>query len=203
MTLADLPPLALPFLLGYALGSIPFGLLLTRLFGAGDIRSLGSGNIGATNVLRTGRKGLAAATLLLDGGKGAAAVLLAGALWPAHPVAGTIAGFGALIGHCFPLWLRFKGGKGVATTIGVLFALNPLLGLAVCGMWAGMFLLSRISSLSSLMDIGYSPIIAYLLDNYLIASICLNLAALILFTHRGNITRLLQGTEPTFRKRHA
>ena len=196
MTLADLPPLALPFLLGYALGSIPFGLLLTRLFGAGDIRSIGSGNIGATNVLRTGRKGLAAATLLLDGGKGAAAVLLAGALWPAHPVAGTIAGFGALIGHCFPLWLRFKGGKGVATMLGISFGLDWRLGVACALLWLAVALLTKISSLGGMASALAAPVVLWLLGEGTYWWLLALMALLVLWNHRANIARLRAGTEP-------
>ena len=148
----------LALLLGYALGSIPFGLLLTRMAGLGDVREIGSGSIGATNVLRTGNKGLAAATVLLDAGKGVAAVVIAGALWP-----GTegVAAIGAIIGHCFPVWLRFKGGKGFATAAGVLAALAWPVVLVCAAVWAATLALSRISSVSSLVAVIAAPIAAW------------------------------------------
>jgi len=197
MTLADLTLLALPFVLGYALGSIPFGLVLTRLFGAGDIRSIGSGNIGATNVLRTGRKGLAVATLLLDGGKGAAAVLLAGALWPADPaLASAIAGFGALIGHCFPVWLRFKGGKGVATMLGISFGLDWRLGVTCALLWLAVALLTKISSLGGMASAVAAPVVLWLLGEGANWWLLALMALLIVWNHRANIARLRAGTEP-------
>jgi len=186
------------FAIAYGLGSIPFGLLLAKCVGV-DVRTIGSGNIGATNVMRTGHKGLAIATLVLDIAKGFMAIWLVRHIYMNDYV--PIAGLFTVLGHIFPVWLRFKGGKGVATSLGVLFALNIWLGLAVASLWLLVFSFSRISSLSSLISFGYSPLMAYLLDNYLTASICLNLAALVLFTHRANISRLLQGTEPSFRKR--
>ena len=140
--------LALWALLGYLLGSVPFGMLLSRVMNLGDLRSIGSGNIGATNVLRTGNKTAALLTLLLDGGKAAVAVLLARAL--AGEDAAQLAGLMAFFGHCFPLWLRFKGGKGVATFFGLLLALNPLVGLACCATWLATFALWRISSLDAI-----------------------------------------------------
>ncbi len=187
------------FALAYLLGSIPFGLLVTRAAGLGDVRKVGSGNIGATNVLRTGHKGLAALTLLLDFGKGFAAVILARLLY--HCDYPTLAGLFAVIGHVFPVWLRFKGGKGVATAIGVLFALNPLLAGIVCLTWLALFAATRFSSLSSITSIGISGVIAYLLHDEMTSMLCLALAALIVFTHRANIQRLLAGTEPAFRKK--
>ncbi len=154
--------------IAYCLGSIPFGLLLTKLFGLGDIRKIGSGNIGATNVMRTGHKFLGVTVLLLDAAKGFAAVWIAQLIY--NPSIAPIAGLFAILGHIFPLWLRFKGGKGVATTIGVFFALNPVLGIAVCIFWLAIFSITRISSVASLMAIGYSAIIAYLMDdNYVTA----------------------------------
>jgi len=186
------------FALSYALGSIPFGLLLTRAAGIKNLRSIGSGNIGATNVMRTGRTGLAAATLLLDGLKGAAAVLVA--QYAYNQDFAPIAGLCAILGHIFPVWLHFKGGKGVATTIGVLFALNWMLGATVCLMWLGVFVLTRTSSLAAMLSIGFSAIAAYLLDSYLTALLCLCLAGLIVFTHRANIVRLIDGTEGKFHK---
>jgi glycerol-3-phosphate acyltransferase PlsY len=185
--------------IAYMLGSIPFGLLLTRACGLGDVRNIGSGNIGATNVMRTGNKKLGIAVLLLDAAKGFAAVWLTTSIY--NPSVAPIAGLFAILGHIFPIWLKFKGGKGVATTLGVFFAINLVLGLAVCLLWLAIFSVTRISSLASLMAIGYSAIIAYLLDdNYVTALLCLNLAALIVFTHRGNIKRLLSGREHSFQK---
>ena len=140
------------FLGGYLLGSLPFGLLVTKLAGLGDIRQVGSGNIGATNVLRTGRKDLAVATLLLDSGKGAAAVLVAGALW--GPDMALLAGLGTVVGHLFPVWLKFKGGKGVATTLGTLLAINFAVGAGACLTWLAVALIFRISSLSALLSVA-------------------------------------------------
>lgn len=184
------------FVFGYGLGSIPFGLLLVKATGGGDLRKAGSGNIGATNVARTGRKGLSALTLLLDAGKGAAAVWLVGHFyWPeVAPLAGLI----AVVGHVFPAWLRFRGGKGVATTLGVFFALDWQLGVIVCCLWLIVFIVTRTASLSSLLSIGWSATIAYMFGDFELTLLCLCLATLVVFTHRGNITRLLQGTEHTF-----
>jgi glycerol-3-phosphate acyltransferase PlsY len=189
----------LPFILaalgGYLLGSIPFGLVLTRLAGLGDIRRIGSGNIGATNVLRTGRKDLALATLLLDAGKAAAALLLARALW--GPEAGFIAGAAAFLGHCFPVWLRFKGGKGVATFMGVLFAGLWPVGLVAGVSWLLAAAIFRISSLGALVAALAAPIAAYLLQGGPWAvGFCTLLAALIYWRHAPNIARLLKGEEP-------
>jgi glycerol-3-phosphate acyltransferase PlsY len=187
--------------LAYFIGSIPFGLILTRLAGAGDVRKIGSGNIGATNVMRTGRKGLAIMTLLLDGGKGFAAVEMAqSANLPAEMV--TLAGFLAVAGHVLPIWLHFRGGKGVATTIGVYFGVDWMLGAVVCIVWLGAFLLMRISSVAAMLSIGYSPIFAYLLDGDAAAILCLSLAAVIMFTHRSNISRLLTGKENNFTRKN-
>lgn len=183
------------FAIAYLLGSIPFGLLITRFFEVGDIRKVGSGNIGATNVMRTGRKGLAVATLLADLGKGAVAVIVANYLYEGTA---PIAGLFAVLGHVFPLWLKFHGGKGVATTIGVFFALNWVLGLIVCLIWLGMFLITRFSSLSAIVSVAYSPIFAYILDGYLSATLCFSLILIIIFTHRYNIERLMSGIEPAF-----
>ena len=186
------------FILGYLLGAIPFGLLLTRLTGAGDLRAIGSGNIGATNVLRTGRKGLAAATLLLDMGKGLAAVLLAanwmqdgqGALVP------SLAALGALLGHCFPVWLRFKGGKGVATMMGVALGLAWPVGLAYAAVWVSVLALTRISSLAGMSAAVVVPLAALASGNGVFAPVLAALAAIVLFLHRANIARLRSGTEP-------
>ena len=179
--------------IGYLLGSIPFGLILTRLTGAGDLRSIGSGNIGATNVLRTGRKGLAAATLLLDLGKGLAAVLIAGR-W--LPDAAEFAALGAVLGHCFPLWLRFKGGKGVATMMGVCLGLAWPIGLAYAVAWLGMLAVTRVSSLGGMSAAVVAPIAAWLLGYAKFAAVLGLLALLVLWLHRANIARLRAGTEP-------
>jgi glycerol-3-phosphate acyltransferase PlsY len=188
-----LPALAVALLGGYILGSIPFGLVLTRLAGLGDIRKIGSGNIGATNVLRTGNKPLALAVLLLDSGKGAIAVLIA-AHWGEN--AALAAGLGAVLGHLFPVWLRFKGGKGVATTFGTLLALAWPVGLIACGLWLLTALIFRMSSAAALTAIAATPIAAYFLDGMSLAATALLLAALVWFKHAANIERLLKGTEP-------
>jgi len=187
-----MPPLF--FLLGYGLGSIPFGLLLTRMAGLGDIRAIGSGNIGATNVLRTGRKGLAAATLLLDGGKGAAAVWLASSLG-AHE-AGLWAGAGAVVGHLFPVWLGFRGGKGVATTLGVLLGAAWPVGLLACAAWLMTAAIARMSSLASLVSIGLAPVFAWALGESGVVKLSLGIGVLIYLRHHANIRRLVSGTEP-------
>jgi glycerol-3-phosphate acyltransferase PlsY len=183
----------LALLLGYALGSIPFGLLLTRAAGAGDVRKIGSGNIGATNVLRTGRKGLAAATLVLDIGKGAAAVLLAQWLWPET---GPLAAIGAFFGHLFPVWLGLKGGKGVATFLGITLALYWPVGLLYAGVWLVTLALTRISSLSGLLAAVSAPVVAAFLGDFNLTILFLAFALLVLWKHRENLGRLLAGTEP-------
>jgi len=180
-------------LLGYLLGSVPFGLILARLGGAGDLRSVGSGNIGATNVLRTGRKGLAAATLLLDLAKGAAAVWLARALWPGSEIA---AAAGAVIGHCYPVWLRFRGGKGVATKLGVSFALAWQIGLVYAGVWIAMLAMTRISSVAGISAAVAAPLVALALGDQAYAEVLAPLAVLVVWQHRANIARLRAGTEP-------
>lgn len=211
---------------GYLLGSIPFGLILTRLGGYGDIRDIGSGNIGATNVLRTGNKGLALATLILDAGKGALTVGLCylflgnpyflehcpvgiaqdlgtGDLTSVSCVSNTmdpvflVAAFFAIIGHLFPVWLKFKGGKGVATTFGTLIALQPIVGIAACGVWLLTALVSRYSSLSALLAVASTPFFAHFLfadPNF--TGMCGILASLIWFKHRANVQRLVKGEEP-------
>jgi glycerol-3-phosphate acyltransferase PlsY len=189
------PPL-LCLLLGYALGSIPFGLLLTRAAGLGDVREIGSGNIGATNVLRTGRKGLAAATLLLDAAKGAAAVLLAAWLWPDQPQFPGIAAIGAFLGHLYPAWLRFKGGKGVATLMGIVAALHWPCGAAAASVWIAAFALFRYSSLAGMAAAIAAPVSAVAMGRFDLALLFLGFAILVLWKHRGNIARLAAGTEP-------
>ena len=182
---------------GYLLGSIPFGVLLTRAFGAGDLRQIGSGNIGATNVLRTGRKGLAAATLLLDGAKGAAAVLLARHFAPElGDHAAMIAGAAAMIGHCYPVWLSFRGGKGVATLLGVALALAWPIGLIFAAVWLGTVLLLRISSLGGMLGAVSAPVAAFTLGYPVYAMGLAGLAVIVLWRHRENIVRLRAGTEP-------
>jgi glycerol-3-phosphate acyltransferase PlsY len=181
---------------GYLLGSIPFGLILTRLAGLGDIRAIGSGNIGATNVLRTGRKGLAAATLLLDGLKGAAAVLIGG-YW--GPDTAILAGGGAFLGHLFPAWLKFKGGKGVATALGILLAISWPLSLIAIGIWLLMAFLFRYSSLAALTAAAAVPPAAWLIENLQVAEFCLFLTVLVWLRHADNIRRLLQGKESKIR----
>jgi len=184
--------------LGYLAGSIPFGLLLTRLAGAGDVRQIGSGNIGATNVLRTGRKGLALATLVLDGAKGAAAAL---ALASLGRDAALLAGAAAVVGHNFPVWLGFKGGKGVATTLGVLLAVAWPVGVAAALTWAAVFALFRYSSLAALVALGLAPFYAVMLADRPTAWTAAFLALLAIIRHRANIERLLKGSEPKFGKR--
>ncbi len=178
---------------GYFLGSIPFGLVLTRLAGLGDVREIGSGNIGATNVLRTGRKGLALATLVLDGGKGAAAALLL-ARWGGD--LGLIAGLASVLGHNFPVWLRFKGGKGVATSIGVLIAVAWPAGLLACLTWLATALVFRYSSLAALVALGAAPFYMYWLADGHPTALAAALAVLAIVRHRANIGRLLRGQEP-------
>ena len=178
---------------GYLLGSIPFGLLLTRLGGKGDIREVGSGNIGATNVLRTGSKSLAAATLLLDAAKGAVAVLLAQQLWPD---AVNFAAAGALIGHLYPAWLRFKGGKGVATMLGILVPLFWQAALVYAVIWVGLLLVLRISSVAGITAAASAPVTAAILNEQALFPMLLGFALLVIWKHRENIRRLARGEEP-------
>ena len=201
--------------LGYLLGSIPFGLVITKLAGLGDIRDIGSGNIGATNVLRTGRKDLALATLLLDAGKAGLAYYLV--IWAYAAYAGQytadftpgywhslglIGGAAAFIGHCYPVWLKFKGGKGVATYIGLLLAAEWPVGLAFCAIWLAIAFVSRMSSLAALVATLAAPLVAYWLnplgDGYIVFGA---LAVLIYWRHRANIQRILAGTEPKIGKK--
>ena len=187
------PYLASALVFGYLLGSIPFGLVLTRLAGLGDIRKVGSGNIGATNVLRTGRKGLALATLLLDGGKGALAVLIGREFGPDIAV---LAGGGAFLGHCFPVWLRFKGGKGVATYLGVMLAIAWPAGLACCLTWLAVAALLRWSSVAALSAAALGPLYAYLWADWQRMELAVFLAVIVFIRHHANIRRLLSGEEP-------
>jgi glycerol-3-phosphate acyltransferase PlsY len=187
-------PLMGALLLGYLLGSIPFGLILTRLAGLGDIRRIGSGNIGATNVLRTGNKALAAATLLLDGLKGAVAVLVAARLGPDDAV--LAAGVGAMLGHAFPVWLGFKGGKAVATAYGVLISAAWPVGLCAGAVWLITAGLSRISSFAALVSFALAPIFAVLLADATIVKLALVIAVVVFARHHTNIRRLIAGTEP-------
>lgn len=182
----------LPLLVGYLLGSVPFGLVITKAAGLGDIRKVGSGNIGATNVLRTGRKDLALATLLLDGGKGAVGVLVAYALgWRPE-----LAGAAAFLGHCFPAWLKFRGGKGVATFLGTLLALYFPAGVFAAAAWLGSAFISRYSSLSALLAAAASPLVLFAMGKPAFAIAALFMASLIFIRHRTNIARLLAGVEP-------
>ena len=192
MTNALLAPLG-ALLLGYLLGSVPFGVVITRALGLGDLRSIGSGNIGATNVLRTGRKGLAALTLLLDLAKGWAAVTLADALWPGQA---PIAAAAAFLGHCYPVWLGFKGGKGVATLMGIVLALHPLSALVFALVWLGLLGGLRISSAAGMAAAVSAPVSAAFFGRLDLVPLLLALAAIVLWRHRANIERLLGGTEP-------
>jgi glycerol-3-phosphate acyltransferase PlsY len=185
--------IAIALLVGYLFGSIPFGLILTRVAGTGDIRAIGSGNIGATNVLRTGHKGLAAVTLLGDMLKGTAAVLVM--KWLGGSDAALVAGLAAVIGHVFPVWLRFKGGKGVATYIGVLIAVAWPVAAAFGVIWAAVAALTRYSSLSGLVASAATPVLLWVFTGGKPALLFLVLTALIFVTHRANIARLIAGTE--------
>ena len=180
-------------LLGFVLGSIPFGLILTRAAGLGDVRNIGSGSIGATNVLRTGNKGLAAATVLLDAAKAAVPVLVAGAIWP-----GTegIAGVAAVAGHCFTPWLAFKGGKGFASAAGALLALAWPAMLACAAIWAITLFVSRISSVSSLVTVVAAPVVVWLMGFPQAIAPLIAIAAIVIVQHRANIGRLMRGEEP-------
>lgn len=183
----------LSLLLGYLLGSVPFGILLTKLGGAGDLRAIGSGNIGATNVLRTGRKGLAALTLLFDMLKGTAAVLIVRALWPGHE---EIAAIGALVGHLWPVWLRFRGGKGVATLLGIMAGLYWPSALVYAVVWIGCLGITRYSSLSGMMAAFAAPVGAAAFGRFDLALLYLGFTLLVFWKHRDNLERLLDGTEP-------
>ncbi len=196
----DLPYFAAGFLVAYLLGSIPFGLLLTKFSGTGDIREIGSGNIGATNVLRTGRKGLAIATLLLDAAKGCVAVLIGQSFGPDLAI---IAAWGAVLGHLFPVWLKFKGGKGGATALGVGIGLVPILALYAGLTWLAVAILLRYSSLATLLAIAAAPIYAWLLGYHQIAEAFVPIALLIWLKHHANIRRLLAGEESKIKLKSA
>ncbi len=185
-------------ILGYLSGSIPFGLLLTKAAGMGDVRDIGSGNIGATNVLRTGNKGLAAGTLLLDLLKGLAPVLAAGMIWAGEmsDVAKAFAAGGAVIGHCYPVWLGFKGGKGVATNAGVAFGLAWPIGLAYAAIWLSMLGIFRISSLAGMAAVVAAAAAAPMFGYPQFFPVLAAIAALIIYLHRANIGRLMKGEEP-------
>lgn len=197
------PPLALLLtaLLAYLLGSIPFGVVITRTLGLGDLRKIGSGNIGATNVLRTGNKGAAAATLLLDAAKGGVAVLIAGAM--VGPDAAQVAGLAAFLGHLYPVWLGFRGGKGVATFLGTLLALAWPAGLAACATWLATAAIGRISSLAALVASALAPVWLWLLGYPQMVGLSILLAALVFIRHAGNIARIRSGTEPRIGRKSA
>ncbi len=180
-------------LLGYLLGAIPFGLLLTRFGGAGDLRAVGSGNIGATNVLRTGRKGLAAATLVLDALKGAAAVWIVREVLPGFEL---FAAAGAFFGHLYPLWLRFRGGKGVATLLGIVLAFDWTSGLLFVGVWLAGLALTRFSSVAGIAAAASAPVGAAVFGRFDLVLLFFGFALIVLWKHRGNLERLLDGTEP-------
>ena len=192
--LTSLPLLALVALLAYLLGSVPFGILITRVMGLGDLRQIGSGNIGATNVLRTGNRGAAAATLVLDAAKGAVAVLLARAA--VGEDAAQLAGLAAFLGHLYPVWLGFKGGKGVATFLGILLALAWPVGLAACATWAVTAAATRISSLSALTAAAFSTLWIFLFHQGAMFLLVIILTLLVYQRHSANISRLRAGTEP-------
>jgi acyl phosphate:glycerol-3-phosphate acyltransferase len=185
--------LLLAFALGYLFGSIPFGLLLTRFAGKGDLRDIGSGNIGATNVLRTGSKPLAAATLILDCLKATAAIFVARAIWPDSDIA---AAAGALIGHLYPVWLKFRGGKGVATLLGVLIALSWQAAVVFAVAWVGLFVLLRYSSLAGMGAAISAPITPLVLGRQDLVPLFAGFALLVVWKHQENIRRLIAGTEP-------
>ena len=185
--------LLLTLAMSYLLGSIPFGLVLTRAFGKGDIRAIGSGNIGATNVLRTGSKGLAAATLVLDAAKGALAVWLAQRFWPGYELH---AAAGVLIGHLYPLWLRFRGGKGVATLLGILIVLLPIAAAVYAGVWIALLIVLRFSSVAGMAAAASAPVTAAVIGDTVRFPLLVGLAVLVIWQHRGNIRRLAAGDEP-------
>ncbi|MBU1175586.1 MAG: glycerol-3-phosphate 1-O-acyltransferase PlsY [Alphaproteobacteria bacterium] len=196
MELLWAPETLIAVVFGYLMGSIPFGLILTRLAGLGDIRQIGSGNIGATNVLRTGNRGLAAATLLLDAGKAAAAVLIVRYVVPTPPLAYSLAGMAAFVGHLFPVWLGFRGGKGVATYIGAMLGINWIVGLIFCLVWLIVAVTRKYSSLAALTAAATAPIFAYLWSGVHLATGAALMSVLLIYKHRANIRRLIDGSEP-------
>ncbi len=201
MTATNWLELGAAALIGYLLGSIPFGLLVTRLGGAADPRTIGSGNIGATNVLRTGRKELAILTLLLDAAKGALAVVIVGSIWPdptPPSLPAIIAGAFAFLGHVYPVWLRFRGGKGVATFLGVALALSWPCGLVFAVVWLAAFAATRHSSVGGMSAVIVTPVTAAILNRSDLTLVFLLLALVVLWKHRLNVERLLDGTEPRF-----
>lgn len=199
--MADLAEPAIALIFGYLLGTIPFGLVVTRIAGMGDIRAIGSGNIGATNVLRTGNKGLAALTLLGDAGKGVAAVLIASAF--ADPYGVAAAGLGAFLGHLFPIWLQFKGGKGVATYLGVLAAYAWPAGLAFAATWLAVAFLTRYSSLAALIAAAAAPAVLAAMGDWLGVGLFTLLTALVFIRHHANLSRLMRGEESRIGQRKA
>jgi acyl phosphate:glycerol-3-phosphate acyltransferase len=186
--------LALTAVLAYLLGSIPFGVVITRMMGLGDLRQIGSGNIGATNVLRTGNKGAALATLVLDAAKGGVAVLIA--RWLLAEDAAQVAGLAAFLGHLYPVWLKFRGGKGVATFLGILIALAWPIGLAACGTWLVVALVSRTSSVAALASAGTTSLWLFVLDEGRMLFLVMILTILVYVRHRENLRRIKAGTEP-------
>lgn len=186
-------------LCAYLIGSIPFGLILTKFSGLGDIRAIGSGNIGATNVLRTGNKALALLTLILDSGKGAFAVIVGTACFPQAP--GIFIGLFAIIGHCFPIWLKFKGGKGVSTALGTFLAAVPYTGVAAGLIWIAMLAIMRISSLAALTAAAAAPVITFFIYGAQPATYVLGISLLVAYRHKANIERLLKGEEPKVGKK--
>lgn len=193
--------LLLTAVLGYLMGSIPFGVLVTRAMGLGDLRQIGSGNIGATNVLRTGNRGAALATLLLDGGKGALAVLLA--RWLLAEDAAQVAGLAVFLGHLFPVWLGFRGGKGVATFLGLLLALNVTVGAVVCVTWLVTAAIVRVSSIAALVAAALSGLWVMVLTDGSLLALCLVLTVLIYVRHAENLKRIKAGTEPRIGRKKA
>tara|TARA_B100001057_G_scaffold11788_1_gene11174 strand:- start:128 stop:745 length:618 start_codon:yes stop_codon:yes gene_type:complete len=181
-------------MLGYGLGSVPFGLIWARTMGLGNLRNIGSGNIGATNVLRTGNKKAAALTLFFDAGKGVIAVLFAQSV--SGEAAAQTAGLSALLGHCYPVWLKFKGGKGVATFLGVILALSPMVGLACCATWLATATVTRVSSLSALVAAASAIVWSPFFTQQSLTGLSVGLAILVFWRHRANIVRLFEGTEP-------
>jgi glycerol-3-phosphate acyltransferase PlsY len=198
--MSDVFPPIVACLIGYLLGSIPFGLLLTKAAGLGDIRGIGSGNIGATNVLRTGRKSLAAATLVFDALKGAAAVLLVRELFDEDLA--LFAGLAAVLGHLFPVWLRFRGGKGVATGLGVLIAASWPIGAVACGVWLLVAASLRYSSLAALAAFASAPLAALIVENFGVVKLAFTIAVLVFVRHQANLRRLFAGTEPRIGRSH-